>query len=233
MRTLFYRTALLTLLVFASCSSPLPYQTDAPGFMTAALANSPEFPIYVNQKLCQDVDGEPGLCSKRVVAGKDIAFHLDPLSYPYDLTMACNDGSQALPAPGPFTVPSNQAFDFIIPASSVSGLTHFICAGGIFPQDRPQPLAAVWDVRFLVVAADYLPREKMQIVQANGKATLILGEYARSSWVFDQGKWTAYSKKTEIEIQDPAHVQAYSESEQMRYNALNLSGPVVVSGNRD
>lgn len=207
--------------LIAACSS-LPYQDDT-AFAVSAQANSPEFPIYVGGSVCKDMDGNPGMCSKRITSATTLAIHIDPQAYAYDLTIAC---TTPITIPGA-TVPANQALDLSLPPAQMQGLTTFICRGEVFPQDRPQPLSALFEVRVNVVDASYVAREQMTTQQdKNGNWGLVLGEYARNSWVCDQGKCKQYSKSTIVSISAPANIQAYSESYNMRENYFQWAGPV-------
>jgi hypothetical protein len=211
-------------LILVACST-LPYQDDT-GFLVSAQANSPEFPVYIGGSVCKDMDGNPGLCSKRIKSTDDVKIHFDAQSYSYNLTVSCTN---------PIVVPSvsvaeNQAYDLVIPNAEFSGpgLLSFVCIGEVFPQDRTQPLSAKFEVRIVVTDASYQAREAVYIAKDTGGGnTLVLGEYARDAWVFDNGKWSKHSKDTQVSIKgDPTQVQAYSGSYQMRFNYFNFVGPV-------
>jgi hypothetical protein len=211
-----------SLLVMAACST-LPYQDDT-AFAVSAQANSPEFPVYVGGSLCKDMDGNPGMCSKRITSTTALAIHIDPQAYAYDLTVAC---TSPIIFPGA-TVPANQALDLSLQPAQMQGLLTYICRGEVFPQDRAQPLSAIFEVRVDVVDAAYIPAPQMLTTQdeKSKQWSLVLGEYARNSWVCDQGKCKAYSKDTIVPISAPANVQAYSESYNMRENYFQWAGPV-------
>ena len=217
----------LSLLIVAGCANPLPYQDDLGVSMNSAQANDPEFPVFINGTLCKDMDSNAGLCSKRITSKDNLVFHFDPQTYTYDLTITCTDPIGIL---SPETVPVGLPIDVTVTPMQMKGLKFFICAGQVFPQDRPQPLSASFDVRVVVRDAAFLQREAMLLTPINGKSTLILGAYARKAWVFDQGKWNSYDQKTEIEIKDPVHLQAMSESYLMRYNFMDFVGPIAAAG---
>jgi hypothetical protein len=202
-----------------ACTS-LPYQDDT-GFLVSAQANSPEMPVYVNGSGCKDVDGLPGLCSKRITSTEDLILTFDPQPFAYSLEVSCSDPI----TPTSATVPANQPFSLTIKAAEIATLKYFICVGGVFPQDRPQPISASWEVRVMVTDGNYKAREEILPIDHNGHHYLVLGQYARDSWVFDRGTWTQYSKKTEVEISDPSSAQAYTSSYNMRFNFFNWTGP--------
>jgi hypothetical protein len=204
-------------LLFTACMS-LPYKDDT-GFLVSAQADSPEFPVYVNGTLCKDLDNNPGLCSKRLKSNEALAFHFDPQTYAYDLTIAC---TSPLTVPAS-TVPSGVPFDLTISPTDFPPGDSFICIGEVLPQDRPQPLSAKWEVRVVIFDSAYEARESIFY----SKPYLVLGTYARSSWVFDGSKWKQYKSKTYVKVDDPTKVQAYSESYAERFNFFQFVGPVV------
>lgn len=213
--------AALVLVGLFACSS-LPYQDDL-AFAVSAQANSPEFPVYIGGSLCRDMDGKPGMCAKRITSTQSLQIHIDPQSYPYGVTVAC---TSPISVPGQ-TVPAGQPADIVVTPAQMQGLLTYICRGEIFPQDRPQPLSAMFEVRVNVVDASYLPREQITTVKdKKGRYALVLGEYARNSWVCDSGSCRQYSKATIVPVSNLDTASAYSESYNMRVNYLNWSEPV-------
>lgn len=212
------RLILSIALIFAACSS-LPYKDDT-GFLVSAQAGSAEFPISINGKLCSDMDGEVGLCAKRVSSTEDITFSFMAQPYGWNLVTTCSTGvTQPLPA----TVEPGKAYSFTMKSSDFSRFRSFSCMGEIKPQDRGEPVSALFEVRFSVYHSKYVQRESIFITDDNGKKFLVLGKYARSALVFDDGAWKRHKKKTIVEIKgDPSKVKAYSESFAMRYNYLGM-----------
>lgn len=217
------KIALIAMLAALGACSSLPYQDDT-AFAVSAQANSPEFPVYVNDSLCKDMDGNPGMCSKRITSLSSLSIHIDPQQYPYDLTIAC---TAPISIPGQ-TVPANQAADISLTPIQMQGLLTYICRGEVFPQDRPQPLSAMFEIRVDVVDSAYVSREQITTAQdpQSKQWGLVLGAYARNSWVCESGKCDYYYQRTIIPIDDPTKVSAYSESYNMRENYYQWSGPV-------
>lgn len=189
----------------------------------SAQADSPEFVVYVNGKLCKDTDGIPGLCSKRIRSNEDVLLHFDPLPYAWHMTLDCGNVG---PFP-PIQEVANAAHEILITRAQFVSFKSFTCIGEIFPEDRPQPLSAKWELRAKIVDAQYEAREQITEETKDGRTYLVLGQFARSAWVFDEGKWSKHWKDTIVEIKgNPHHVQAWSESYQMRVNTFQLEAPV-------
>jgi hypothetical protein len=214
------RVSLTVFLLFVACTT-IPYQDDT-GFLVSAQANSPEFPVYLNGSLCKDVDGNAGLCSKRIKSTDNLTIHFDAQTYAYQLTMSCTSPMDIAAA----TVAVNQPFDLVITPAQMASLPSFVCIGEIFPADRNSPVSAKFEIRVVVYDSNYLAREAITFEKKGLDNYLVLGQYARSAWVNDGSGWKQYTKTTEVKIPDPTTVQAYSESFSMRFNTLNLVGPV-------
>lgn len=215
------KSLLWSLTVFAvllACNT-LPYKDDV-GFLVSAQADSAEFPVYLNGRLCTDMEGNPGLCAKRVKSTEDILFGFDAQPYAYLLTVNCSSGvSPVLPA----TVPAGQAFQFVLPAAAFSQFLNFTCIGEVAPQDRAPPISAKFKVSFMVYDAAYTARERIYVTKQDGKDVMVLGQFARLAWVYDAGKWSAHKQTTQVMLKgDPAKAKAYSESFAMRFNYLNM-----------
>lgn len=218
---------LAVVMVILSCSS-LPYSDDV-GFLVSAQANSPEAPIYLNGAACKDMDGNPGLCSKRIRSTDTLVIHFDPLSYGYNLQVSC---SSPIVVPGA-TVPAGQPFDLSITPAQMAGRLSFICIGEIFPQDRTQPSSSKWEIRIVVSDVNYVSREQMNLIRKGNTDYLILGKYARTSWVYDGKSWKQYKKKTIVPLKDASKAMAMSESYSSRWNYYNWSTPVVAGRSGD
>ncbi len=202
----------------ASCNS-LPYKDDV-GFLVSAQANSPEFPVYINGKLCTDMEGFVGLCSKRIRSTEDVTFKFDPQSYPYLLTVSCTQGVTPVP---PATVPAGDRFTFTIKAEDFSQFRSFTCIGEVGPQDRSPPISAKFRVTFVVVDSEYVQRERIYLKKDGKKNYVVLGQHAKDSWVKDSNGWHRFKKMTFVQVfGDPSNVKAYSQSYAMRMNYLNM-----------
>lgn len=211
---------LLSLLpVLAACNS-LPFKEDV-GFLISAQANSPEFPVYVNGHLCTDMEGYVGLCSKRVKSSEDIVLKFDPQDYAYLMTVKCSSGIPQVPVS---TVPSGQPFSFKITHDQFVQFSAFTCTGEVSPQDRTPPIEAQWEVKFKVYDSQYTAREQIFRIDDGEKHFLVLGQFARTAWVYDEDEWHQHFKDTVVQLRgDPLKAKAYSESFVMRYNFFNMS----------
>lgn len=216
---IFRTVALLQVAFLVACSS-LPYQDDL-HFMVSAQAGSNEFPVYVNGHLCVDMDGQPGLCAKRLASNKSIDLHFDPQDYGYLLKLTCSSSVTGIQDQN---VPAGQPFTYSIKPDQFSSVVQFTCDGVVNPQDRQEPIAARFQVRVVLFDGSYTAREQIRVEHTSGKDYLILGQFARLAWVFDDGAWTMHHKETVVELQgDPAKAKAYSESDLMRFNYYGMT----------
>lgn len=207
----------LVVSAFAACTS-LQYREDT-GFLVSAQADSPEFPVYANTHLCTDMEGYAGLCSKRLPSGQDLALTFDPQQYDYLVNIRCSGGIE----PSSISVAKGFSGKVTIPASEFSSLREFICEGYVQPQDRPVPTSAMFSIHVVVYDSAYTARERPYLTKMGGKPAIVLGEFARTSWVYDQGKWTAHSQETIVPVLgDPLKAKAYSESYAERFNYWNM-----------
>lgn len=204
----------LPLFFVAACSTSNNYRDDV-GFMVSSQANSPEVDVSINGYLCRDVAGEPGLCAVRVPKGQDLTVALHPREYPYRLHLLC---SKEVQFDKSWDVEFQSPFQITIPKDNYSELRSFICIGEIFPKDRADKLSAEFEFRVKLIEGEYVGREAMQILDKKETTYLVLGEYARSSRIWDGEEWKSYTKRTIIEIKDPQEVIAFSESYSMRHN---------------
>lgn len=221
-----YRLAFLGLF-FATCSS-LPYEDDG-YFRVSARANSPEFPVYLNNRLCTDTEGFVGLCAKRIKSNEPLVFKFDPQSYGYTVNFSCTTG---VVVPGAtFNVQAGDPFSITLNPQDFRSKLVFSCLGEVNPADREAPISSKFRVTINVVDQQYTARESIYIHNENGKNFVVLGKYAKWGRVFDQGKWTYYEKTTSVEIKGPvAQVRAVSESFAARFNFYNMVG-VRLAGN--
>lgn len=207
-------------LALALSACALQYKDDL-GFLVSAQANSPEFPVYVNGRLCADTEGKPGACTKRIRSTESITLRLD--AQPYDYLMTVNCASQMPPVP-PITVPAGHAHTIEIKPQDFSQYKNFTCTGEVSPQDRKPPLSAEWEAHFIVVDVQYVEREQTYVQKQGDKNYLVLGQHARTSWVFDDGEWHQHRKATVVRLKsDPGKVKAYSESYAARFNYYRMT----------
>ena len=205
-------------LVGASRCTSLPYKDDL-GFLVSAQADSPEFPLTINGKPCKDLDGILGLCTMRVQSNNGVRFDIDTQNYSYHLDVKC---TATISSDFGVDVLKNSKYSFTIDPAKFSSVESFVCIGEVFPNDRPQPLSAKFEVRIKVVDAKYEAREVIYPFMDRGKNWLVLGEYARTAWVCDAGKCKEHSKDTAVEVSDPKTATAISQSYNMRYNSYGF-----------
>jgi hypothetical protein len=204
----------ILVLILVACTT-IKYQDDT-GYLNSAQAESPEFPVYLNGKVCKDTDNQPGLCSKKIQSNSILSIEIPALPYSYKLDLAC---TKSLDESKIYDVEANTKFIRLIPPEKFASVKSFICIGEIFPKDRPEQISALWEVRVKISDKAYTPRESIYLTKKHGFVFLVMGEYARSILVYDQGQWRHYSKTAVVRIKgDPSKVRAYSESYQMRFN---------------
>ena len=213
-----FAATILWMCAIVACSS-IKYKDDL-GFLVSAQANSTEYPIHVNGKLCIDLDGQTGLCSKRVKSNEPVTFSVDPQPYSYKFQITCSKGTGIEKESR--DVESNKSFEFKILPAQFDTLLVFSCVGNVYPADRPQPMAAKFRVQINVYDAEYTGREEMYVTKKQGKNVLVLGTHARTSFVNDGAGWKRYTEKTYVEVKNPATVVAWSESYNMRYNGYGI-----------
>lgn len=214
--TAFYFIALV--IVLTACAS-IKYADDA-AFTASAWGNSPEFPVWVNGKLCVDTDGIPGMCSKRVKANEPLTYRLEARPYAYTLRVAC---PKEMGESFGVDVEAGKPFDHTITPDKYPTARSFVCIGEIFPQDRGEPISAKWEFRAKVVDPNYTMRETPYIAKKGKRSFLIAGQYARSVDVYDQGEWKHHDRAPVVEIKgDPEKVLAFSESFVMRFNSYGV-----------
>jgi hypothetical protein len=207
------------IILFMSCSC-LKYKDDKM-FMFSGEANAHEFPLIVNGKQCLDMDYKLGLCSLRLVEGRELVLSHYRQSYAYRVKITC---SRDLNADTTKDVLKGKAFKHIIRLDNYKGLKSFICIGSIYPKNRPEPINAKWEVRVKIQSSEYVEREEIYKVKHKGKSYLILGTNAKHSRVKQFGKWKRYNKKTMIKIKDHKGIEAISESYNMRFNHFKANG---------
>lgn len=195
---------ILSLLSLVACS-PLEYKDDI-GFLNSAQANSMEYLAKINGKVCKDVDGQVGLCAKRISNAENAIFTFDARPYSYRLNVKC---TKELNFELSVDVLENKAFTFTIPKGNYSELLSFTCIGEVFPEDRDGQVSASFQVRFIVYDSQYRMREQIYFEGSN----IVLGQHAKYALV--DGK--AHSKKTYLKLKKKP-VMAYSESKMMRFN---------------
>ena len=204
MKSITLLTFIFVLLAAISCQQ-MKYASDL-GFLNSAQANSPEYLVKINGKFCKDLDGQIGLCAKRVKSDEKITFVLDKRPYSYRLNVDC---SSLVDFKLSVDVLEDNVFEFSIDPELFKEAKSFTCIGEVFPQDRPQEVSAFWHSRFVVFDKEYQARESIYVQGKN----LILGQNAKYS-ILNEEK--TIKKKTAVNSDRVE--KAYSESDAMRFN---------------
>lgn len=208
------------LLFLVSCSNAR-YKDDY-GFLNSSQANSPEYPVYINNKLCLDLDKRPGLCAIRVKSNQSIELKIDPQMYDYRLQLQC---TKALDLDKSFDVEKQKDFSFVILPTSFSTLRSFTCIGEVFPKDRQETISAKFEIRFIVYDAEYIGREYAYFLKTSDSSVVNVGDFARSITVYyyEKGKLRLVQawKSNPVEIPS-TQFYLYSESANMRFNYIEV-----------
>jgi hypothetical protein len=193
-----------SLLILVACGQ-LEYRADL-NFLNSAQANSPEYLAFINGKPCKDMDGQIGLCAKRIRSDEKITMALDKRPYAYRLNVVCSSNVDFKLS---VDVVEDKPFSFDILPASFGGLKSFTCTGEVFPQDRPQEVSAFWHARFVIYDKNYQAREEIY----SARDTIIFGQHAKYTLVNDE---IVLKKKTTYNFKKVK--RAFSESELMRFN---------------
>jgi hypothetical protein len=204
----------ISFLFFCSCVN-IPYEDDK-GFLNSAQANSFEFLVYANGKVCKDMDDQVGLCSKRIKNNDNLEFKIDPLEYAYRLNVTC---TKELNANFTRDYPEKTTIKFSITPAQYQSVKTFVCIGEIFPTDRPDEISFKWQIRVEITDQKYLGREQIFIQKKGKQSYLVLGQNARLSKVSYNGKIHSYKNDAIVHIpEDAKDLKASSESYMGRFN---------------
>lgn len=204
----------------ATCTS-IKYINDI-GYLNSAQAGSDEFPIKISySQVCKDLDGIPGLCSKRWDNNSDFTISIDAQPYQYNYQLSC---TSQLNSNDNRNVVANQNYDIVISKDKYLNLPSksFTCIVEIFPQDRPEAVSSRAEIRVKLIDGKYVSRETMYIQEQGTHHFLITGQYALHTHVCRQGTCKIYNKETWINVGDGKDVKAYSESYVGRFNFLGI-----------
>lgn len=195
----------LFILGLSSCSN-LKYKSDLGSFMNSAQANSPEYLVFINEVTCKDMEGNVGLCAKRVKSNENVTFRFSKRPYSYRLDIECTgsvNGNLSI------DVLAEKEFSHVIKADQFSDLISFSCIGEISPKDRSEKVSALFHSRIIVYDKNYRPREKIYLFGES----VVFGENAKYSSINDD---QFFKKKTIVKAK--GYRRSYSESDSMRYN---------------
>ena len=174
--------------------------------MNSSNANSYEFPIYVNKKMCVDLDRNPGLCVLHHNKANALTLSIDSRPYSYTLDIVCPD----LNYEEVFQVPKGKKFTTSFDRGGLLNSRSIVCVGEIFPGDRGL-VSAKFSMIVKLVHSDYIRRNK--IIPLVDNSLQITGE--NSLYTTVNGK--TRRKKTSVKLKSGQKV--YSESYNMRFNA--------------
>jgi len=213
---------ILCLLFIVGCTScdPIKYKSDLT-FISSGFANSPEYFVRISGKPCKDMDGIIGGCYKRHKKNRDLKFELAAQRYAYTFKLSCTEGILAgyqANQNEPINILKNKAFDFEISNLVLRRFKRFICRGRVFPADkRPKDTDAFFEVRVVLVDADYTFRESINKQTYKKKPYVVLGKHARLGKIYADNKWHYLREKPFLQTAATEYC-AMSESLKMRYN---------------
>lgn len=212
----YFLAIILGLVIITGCGSKkLSYKPDH-AFPVASQANSLELPVYVNKRLCVDMDGQPGLCSKRISNMTPLVIIIDPRPYAYRLQMTC---SQAVGSSKSYDVLKENPLTIKIEPDKFNHVKSFICMGELYPYNTDQQVSAKFEVRVKVQDDEYVKREEITVVSGDKSDKVIFGVYAKYSTVcYEGGNCKTFTRVTSTNIKKGKKYFAFSESERMRYN---------------
>lgn len=201
---------LFLILVLLSCAK-LEYKTDI-GFLNSAQANSPEFPIKINNKTCKDSNGQAGLCSFRLKSDKDL--NIDLLKWPEErrINFTCTDNIDFNKT---FHVPKKNDFSVSITPSDFSSALSFACIIKIYRGNDEQRIAYMAKFHITVIDSKYQEREEIYKLGES----LVIGQHSMITVI--NGK--SYKKKTTYKPKKKEqNTQVISVSEMGRINTYGL-----------
>lgn len=214
---------LLVIFLLAFSCETIQYVDDLK-FINSASANSPEFPVFINGKLCKDIDGIPGLCSKRIKQTDEISITAEKQQYEYRIYIKCSKGTGVDLS---LDIAAYTDFKYTIKPVTFPDTLLFTCLFEIYPKDREivdpkNGISSLAEVRFVVVDPRYIARESMFVSKLKNDYYLVLGSNAKYSRVWDFKKdkqiiWNVYNQAA-IKIHSPDKVKAMSESYMGRFN---------------
>lgn len=210
MKNTFIFTILLSL--FACSCRSIKYKPDL-GFMNSAQANSMEYYVRINDKICKDMDNKVGLCAKRIASNKKLTFSFDVRPYSYTLTLRCTG---AIDSDFSIDIAKGSLYSFSIIPEKFSHVKTFTCIGEIFPHDRDQQISATFHVRVVVFDGKYVERELVYTKMKRKSKFIVFGSHAK--YVTYNNKH--YKNKPSIKTKSFKQF-GYSESERMRFNYIN------------
>jgi len=197
----------LVLLSFASCKQ-LKYVADI-NFDPSAYANSPEYPVQINGKWCVDGSGMGGFCVVRQPEKKDMLIRILPQLYGYRIRVQC---STATGIDITLDVLPEKELIITLQKEKFNEFNVISCVGNIYPSDRPEPIAAMFELRARIIRDDYTPKANIYW----DKGYQVFGSDSYISTFFLDDQWTQKKEMTYMKTEKPLF--GISESYKMRFN---------------
>lgn len=215
MKNLNILLALLTAFTITSCKS-IKYEADiGDKIIPSGYAQSPEFPVSVNGRICKDVDNIQGFCTIRVKSNESLKIMLANRPYPFKVTIKTSNNISFQKISIDVLPNTNQ--EIVIPFDTYNNQNVYNVSGEIFPADRPLPVSAIFDIRVRIIDKDYLSyqtpyhslEKNLSVYGQNSLHTNIL--YANNVW--DYKYKTTYQEKV---YNSPCMI--ITETEKMRFS---------------
>jgi hypothetical protein len=162
------------------------------------------------------MDGIVGMCSKRIKSNEILEFKIEPLEYAYRLSLTC---SKELNANFTKDYLANTEIKFSLAPDNYQSVKTFVCIGELFPVDRDEEISFKWQIRVEIVDQNYLARENIYVQERDKSKYLVLGQNAKYSKVYFDGKFKSYEKRAVVKIpKEVKDIKASSESYMGRFN---------------
>lgn len=195
---------ILFLFVIIGCQD-LKYMDDKFA-LSSALAGSYEYPIFLQKKLCLDLNRRPGLCSLHHRKNQTFHIEVDPRPYSYTFAIKCSKGILEKRV----DISKRKRLSMEISPDTFKDLSGFTCIGEIFPHNR-ETVSARFNFLVRLVKEDYIFREDPH-KYSDGESLLAVGRHSLYTTIDTK----TYRKKTIIPFNYDTKV--YTESYNMRFN---------------
>ncbi len=196
---------LLVLIIIAASCNHVEYESDV-AFMNSSDANSFEFPVYINNKMCVDLNRNPGLCVLHHNKSNTLTLTVDPRPYTYKLDLFCPEQNVM----DGWTVPKGKKFTHSFDRGDLLASRSMVCIGEIFPRNRGL-VSAKFSFVVKLVDSEYIKRNKIMAFPNEG--LLVIGNHA----LYTTENRLTKRKRTTLKLKKNQKV--YSESHNMRFNA--------------
>lgn len=189
----------------ACACDEIKYEDDIT-FIPSAVANSPEFTLYINDKICKDMDDQVGFCAKRIRQDRDLRLAVPARPYAYTLVLDCSNNIQDNEVR--YDVPINKPFYYTIYHNIFDNVRVFNCTIDIFPIDRDEPIAAFAAFRAVVIDKQYV---SLNLPHRVDPEITVPGKYAYLTRVYEKNGSHDYKKEPVIETKsDKLWVESYN-----------------------